>query len=474
MGTERRPQYLLGKARETLILLSAEARGLYQRKALASLASLEFADRNYAAAREHFRAYVKAYPGSQWAWVASVRIGECDEELGQTAAAVASYRLTANAYAAFPVARVLGHAYAGRALEALGQFAEARREQQRALNAWDNDYGKEYGYRYSLFETTFPLPDQPSFVNTKRDLIKFDLADRVAQLTSSVAGAGGALLEQGRWLLLNGRHREAVAPLERLVAEHPRSPLIADARELMPRARLEAALSADDATAVRELEVLAKEPLDFGVLAAKLARAYAMWKRGDRADGEQAMTAALEEWEAHQRPLLVDRPRASLIQDLIEIRKVVLFPPSVRVKEGEVFARRFVITNPAILVRLEGAEDVRLRVISSVPGVNRVLFFTADQLAFLTQLTTRLGPKKPQFDHPWTPAEPSLWDTFFSRIGWGWRLETHPRITKIEFYDRQRTRAGAHVNRGSGGAAVLVEKEGNGWTMKRTLNSWDE
>ena len=58
-----------------------------RRKALATLASLYFSERDYPHARDNFKKYLAAYPDSAWAWVAALRIGQSDEALGDWKAA---------------------------------------------------------------------------------------------------------------------------------------------------------------------------------------------------------------------------------------------------------------------------------------------------------------------------------------------------------------------------------------------------
>ena len=63
------------KAVESLTRLQAQGTGLYHRKALATLASLYFSEREYRKARDGFKQYVAAYPDTAWTWVAALRIG---------------------------------------------------------------------------------------------------------------------------------------------------------------------------------------------------------------------------------------------------------------------------------------------------------------------------------------------------------------------------------------------------------------
>ena len=295
----------LRKAIDTLAALQAEGRGLYHRKALATLSALRFAEGDWANARGDLAKYVQAYSESEWAWVAALRLGLCDQELGNAKQAAASHLATAATHGSNPVARVLGHAYAARAYEAQGQFEAALVEHQKTLAGWDNDYGP----RYSLYATRPPRPSDFGLFTDDAQVLKETVPDRIAQLKRSMAQPGGALLERGRWLLDKQQRQEAIAVLAQLVTKHPRSSIVPEARYLTHRAKLELALDladtekpgADNAGAISALDALGREPLDFAVTAAKIARASLLWKQR-AADAETSMMLALTEWHAEQRP----------------------------------------------------------------------------------------------------------------------------------------------------------------------------
>ncbi len=112
---------LRGKAPSILESLVREASGFERRKAIATLATLRFNEGDDAKAAALYRAYVDAYPDSPYAWVAALRAAECEEPANAKQAAL-MFRAAARRFGANPFARVLGHAYAGRALEAAGDF----------------------------------------------------------------------------------------------------------------------------------------------------------------------------------------------------------------------------------------------------------------------------------------------------------------------------------------------------------------
>lgn len=320
---------LYQKAIDTLAFLQAQGNGLYQRKALATLASLYFSERDYPSARETFTKDSAVYPQSPWAWVAALRIGQSDEALGDWKVAVDSYLAAASKYSSVPFARVLGHAYAARGYEALGQFDRALREYQTGLAVWDTDYGPTYSLHVTQDrKSTRPLsfPDNP-------EVARQSLPGKIAQLKNSISVSGGILLERGRWLIEHGRHGEALVPLEQLLTQYRQSPAIPEARYLVHLARIGGALELadvrnpkrDEAAALAQLDVISNGPYDFGVCAAKIGRASILWKSGASAGAESLMMAALREWYDQQSPQR-QRRRENIERDIAEIRNLVIRP----------------------------------------------------------------------------------------------------------------------------------------------------
>jgi FeS assembly protein SufD len=107
--------------------------------------------------------------------------------------------------------------------------------------------------------------------------------------------------------------QEARTVLDELIAAHPRSAAVLEARRLGHLASLEHALelasvenpAADEPAALRELEALAREPYDFAVFAAGVVRASLLWKRGAAADAQVLMTETLKGW--------LQKPSSSMI-----------------------------------------------------------------------------------------------------------------------------------------------------------------
>jgi tetratricopeptide (TPR) repeat protein len=492
---------LVRKAAATLAALSSLGEGLYHRKALASLASLYFRERDYANARDAYRKYLRSYPRSDWAWVAALRIGQCEEGLGESKAAVNAYRTAGATYASVPLAAVLGHTYAARALEAVARFDEALNDYQQALQEWDDDYGELYSlYVIQRHEGEPFLPTDTAEVR------KASLQPRIRQLQRSAELPGGTLLERGRWLIDKGRHKDAMVPLARLVAQYPESAAVADARYLLHRAGLERALELADVenptgkqrAAVAELTRLSREPSDFIVCAAKIARAAMLWKQGAsaRAQARALMLDALKEWQAVQGVRQPPQPQAGVEEDVAQIHALVFRPRGDGVFSGSTWNAfswpatlpQFIVVHPEVSVELSNGVIVSVEVPRVFPDSARVLFLDAEQIALFTKVITRLGGTKNRHLElldfaDQTPNQPigasltimEFWNQFFpTRPGhWGgWELETYPIITQIAFLDDDRTKAVAHVVVGYSGATVVLEKESGTWRAKRLVNQW--
>jgi TolA-binding protein len=485
----------LARAREVLRTLAAEGGSLSHRRALATLAALDFEEGRYETARAAYRRYVDSYPGSNWAWLARLRIGQCEEALGDPDAAAAAYLAAARAHGDLPPARVLGHEYAARALEAAGEFEKALAEHQRALAGWDN----AFGLRYTTHIRRSSKPRDP-FVPAADagEVAKESLAPRIAQLKASLALPGGALLEQGRAFLSRGRHDEAESALKQLLAGHPESPAAAEGRYLLHRAALERALElanlerpdADDDAAAKALEELARQPHDFAVTAARVAQASLLVRRGEVTRAEALMDAALTAWHERQR---IAQPAAGLERDVAAIRRVVFLPQGGEIyRSGRWNAFDFPRTPPSFMlvnadtkVKLPDGEIVRVAVAQPLDAPSKVLVFDTDQIAFLKKMIATLGgTKRREPGHVMeTPNQPvgdsmqilGLWRHFFpARPGhWGgWEIETYPVVTEIEFTNAERTKAAARVTIGYSGATVELEKESGQWVAKRLTNQW--
>ena len=472
---ERR-EIFVHRAVDVLTRLQAEGHDLYHRKALATLASLYFAEGQYRRARDAYEKYVRSYPNTPWTWVARLRIGQCSEALNEWQAAIDAHLKAASTHASIPLARGLGHAYAARAFEARGRFNRAIEEYRTAVEGWDEDYGAVYSLPVSLprdASQARPHPDDPTVARAA-------LLHRIAQLETSRAAAGGTLLERGRWLVEHGRHDEAVRRLEQLIARYPRSAVIGEARYLVNRARFGRALALadvrnprrDDAAALEQLRQIPAEPYNFAVCAARIATASIVVKTGAIAEADAMMRRALVQWRDYQsarrQPL-----RDPLEQDIADIRTVLIGP-------RRDAAAPFVIVNPEIAVRLPDRQTRRLTVEHAIPGVEHLLFLNDEHQRMLNEIIGAVGG---------TPSEQpegveilGLWQRFFTvqrRVG-GFRMDDRPRaefdtspvIAELEFLNAERTRAAARVVRGHEGGTMVLEKQQGIWKVTASVNNW--
>jgi hypothetical protein len=320
------------------------------------------------------------------------------------------------------------------------------------------------------------------------------LPERIARLKNSLSVPGGALLERGRWLVEHGRHEEALASLEQLLTRHRLSPAVAEARYLSHRARLGSALELadaasskrNDAAAIAQLDLITGDPYDFGVCAARIARASIIWRLG-MPGADSQMTAALNEWFEHQSAQR-ERPRDPIETDIAAIRDLVIRPAGDGILTGwarNTFSRTarstaFVAVNPDISVKLADARNQRLSVYQPLRGIDHVLFLNDEQQAVLTTIVAKVG----RILEPDQPAKIDIlgfWNRFFPaerRFGAIpenvlWILfETYPIITELEFLNAERTKAAARVIVGHEGGTIVLEKRQGVWTAQALVNQW--
>lgn len=458
----------------------------YQRRALATLATLYFERLEYSSARDRYQAYVAQFPGSDYAWVAALRIGQCEEGLRNWRAATAAYRGAAVTYRSIPIAVVLGHAAAARMLEAQGQWDRARDEYQRALAAWDRNDDTELALNWPHVAPH----ERPSAIVKDLLVERAALSRRVEELKSSARAAGGPLLERGRWLLAQQRWSDARATLEQFLTEYPRSAAIPAARYLAHLARLGRALErasgtdpeADVSRAIDELESLSREPYDFVVCAAQLTKASILWKEGRSADADSLMRGALAEWGARQRSQNHAPPTTTLERDVISIRNVVLRPsaggpleivPPVR---SQSLPPPFLLVSSQLKIATADSEIFTVSTSEPLPGTENALFVNAEQIALLKEIAGKIGGSDPKAQLASAAKLATWWNGFFQVGGPAWGsidVETYPIIFRIEFIDARRTHAVVSVRTTiSAGASVVLRKEGSTWKALRVVNRW--
>jgi tetratricopeptide (TPR) repeat protein len=485
---------LMKKALDVLAPLADEGTALYNRKALATVAMLHLGEGDCVNGLKALRHYAASYRDSDWHWIALLRAGQCEETLGNFDRAATTYLQIAGEPHELPVARVLGHEYAARAFEALGDLPRALALHRRALAAWEPTM-------YVRFYVPTPHASANEIPNlTRRDpsaVQKDALTARITEIERALAMPGGVELERGRWLLARGRYDDVIREMRLLTQKPGSSAAAAHGRELLHRAQLMKALELanlerpgnDRAAAMTALAMLGQEPLDFSVVAARIARASMLWvdAGGDAAEG--LLREALEAWHAQQRP---STPSPGIEQDLAAIRRAVFLP-----RGGGVYADGrwdppwpvspppFCLVNTDVLVKDHDGNVTRVSLVLDLDVAQQVVFFNTEQIAVLKDILAQLGGTRRRepgrlMETPNQPIGDSmqilkLWTKFFvARPGhWGgWDLETAPVITEIQFTNAERTKASARVTIGYTGGTVELEKEDGRWIAKRVTNQW--
>ena len=489
------------KADATLLDLARTGAGLYNRKALASLASIGFKERNCGVAVERYREYLLRFPQSEWAWVAGLRIGQCEQFLGNWVEARRAYESVTSARRAPPPALVLGHTFAGRASEALDDFARARTAYERAESAWEQRFADPYFGTYQFYTRLDEEPCNGCDPRSKADVSKEWLRRRSTQLKRSFSLPGGALLERGRFAVIEGAWRKAVTPLDEFIRRYPDSPSAAEARELLTRAKLEIALlqAGPEASeqgkraALTALESLTAEPYGFSVFAAQIARATLHSIVGSTSRAADLMSDALARWHEHGAALYSRRSATALQQDVMDVRDAV-FHPNANWPRHEFSNLRssdspppFFVATPDVRVKLHDDTDVRVEAASRLSARPGSLLLDEEQIAVLGRILTGLGGTKhpaPQASLE-TPKQPiggighiqKFWNRFFT-MGpghWGgWILQTFPIVNEVTFIDAARTRGAARIRTGYQGSTQLLTKGDGTWKVSGVSGLWIE
>jgi tetratricopeptide (TPR) repeat protein len=474
------------KADVTLLDLGRTGDGLYNRKALASLASLKFRQKDCGVAVERYREYVSRFPQSGWAWVAGLRIGQCEQFVGDWVAARRAYESVTPAPRAAPPGLVLAQTFAGRASEALGDPQRARTAYERAERAWDPHFADQYFGTYQFYTRLDEEPCNGCDPRSKVDVSREWLRRRSAQLKRSLSLPGGALLERGRFFVTEGIWRDAVAPLDEFIRRYPDSPSADEARELRTRAKLEIALlqAGPEATeegrraALASLDSLAQEPYSFSVFAAHVARATLHSILGST-QATELMSDALARWHDHGAALFGKRSVTNLQQDVMDIRDAVFNP------KGN--PPLFFIVTPDVRVKLHDDSVVRVEAASRLCARPGALLLDEEQIAVLERILMGLGGtsrRAPQGVME-TPNQPiggveqiqKFWNRFFT-MGpghWGgWLLQTFPIVGEVTFIDAARTRGAARIRIGYQGSTQLLTKDDGRWKVTGSSGHWIE
>jgi tetratricopeptide (TPR) repeat protein len=482
------------RAIELLGELARDGSDGVRRTAHAMLASELFANGDDQRACTEFRRFIAAYPRSDWTWVASLRVGQCEEALQRWQIAADAYRRASTMHAGTPAAVLLGHAYAARALEGVGDFNAALNEYRQASAAW---FGHErLRYALSIRRRAPARPGAPSG-DDATEVTKPALELRRTQLSATLATPGGALLERARWALGRGHRSNARDIVRRFQVQFPRSRLARDARYLAHAADFEDALdlaAADDprdvAGAKQRLETLSREPADVVVSLAKLARASLMTIEGT--PGSDALVKdALDEWLKLKTALPPAVP-GSLNADADAVRRAVFRPLG-----GGVYARGwnamdwprvlppFLIAPAMLPVQESDGRVTMLPASRPLPGLENTLYLSEQDFELLRRTMAILGGSlrfvpASVMATPNQPAGASqtilkLWNRFFPmRAGhWGgWEFASYPVIRTIEFTNPERTKASVPVTIGYSGGTVLLEKIDGEWRALDIVNQW--
>lgn len=478
----------LARSTRALLDLADRGHGDWPKRALALLASQQFANRDFKEAITTYQRYITRYPQSDWAPVAALHIGQAQVQSGDTASARATFRTAATAAPSRPVLRVVALTWASQVSAALREFDAELADSRRALEAWDPRLGP-----------TLRFGSAPATETLSTQLQREDLAARIDQLTASLSEPGGVDLETGRWRLRRGDWDAALTILEGLPLAHPASPVLPMARALVHRARLERALALADVAnpkrdvgaADNDLKGLAAESLDFGVAGAGFARAAMSWTNGRPDEARDLLRGGLEAWRTGQ-PIAPTPAVDSLAADVLAIRDVVfrplgggLYPPRWNGFDFPASLTPYLLALGRVQVVQPGGRTESVAVNRQPAGFSNVLFFDADQEALLNTLMTRLGgtATRRTVDVMETPNQPigrsvdilKLFNEFFpARPGhWGgWVFFTYPLVHSIEFRDAARTRAAAAVEIGYAGATVILEKRKGTWVAVMLTNEW--
>jgi tetratricopeptide (TPR) repeat protein len=487
---------LLARVIELLAELARDGSDRVRRTAHAMLASELFANGDDQRACAEFRRFIAAYPRSDWTWVASLRVGQCEEALQHWQMAADAYRRASTMHAGTPAAVLLGHAYAARALEGVADFKAALSEYRQAIAGW---FGQErMRYELSIWRRRPPAPPSAPFEYDATEITKPALESRRTQLSATVTTSGGALLERARWALGRGARNDAREIVSQLLVQFPRTPLARDARYLAHVADFEDALdlaAADDprdvAGAKQKLETLSREPADVVVSLAKLARATLMTIEGTPGSDPLAKEA-LDDWLKLQ-PAVPPAVPGSLNADADAVRRVVFRPLGGGVSAGGWNARElpgalppFLIAPATLLVQESNGRVRTLSASRPLPGLENTLYLSEQDFELLRRTMVILGGSLRHVPASVmaTPIQPAgasqtimkFWNRFFPmRPGhWGgWEFATYPVIRTIEFTNRERTKASVPVTSGYAGGTVLLEKIGGEWRMLGFVNRWD-
>ena len=475
---------ILRKTYDALTPVATSGTGVYARRALAALASLDYNEGDFDAARVRFATYLSAYPSTAYSWVAAIRVGQCEQLLGDVDAAASAFREAATRYADIAVARELASAYAGRANEMRSRFQEAVVDYERALARWGD---RRRSARMEGFGLG-PAVAGWTFVDVNGTV----LDERLSELRASLRFAEGPVLERGRAALNDGRLGDAVKLFDRFLVDYPQSSLAGDARWLSHRARLGQAVDLarpssagpDDAAALAQLAALAREPVDDVTPLEQVVRGTIMVRRGEGDAAASLVTAALRDWQRRQQTTTrASSLAADVARDVADIRARVFDEGGTSAPWRASFQwrhsnARYQIINPDIVVALAGAVPKR-EVVYPASTPENALFMRSDQMSLLVDsLNTLVDVREPRAGRP-APFPRELLDfitTYLpadqSMLG---RLSTFasiPNVLSVTFTDEARTRADVVIRTWSSGGTLKMEKQQGAWRVTAVVGGY--
>jgi TolA-binding protein len=461
------------KAVETLSALAGSGTGLYARRALATLASLQYSERNFAEAQLAFARYLDAYPNTPWSSIAAIRIGQCHELAGNLNAAIDAYRNAAVRFGSISLVRALARAYAGRVSDAAGRPEDAAAEYELALEGWGNLQRAARMETYQVADMVEGMPVEVEGLALKA---------RLDEIRASLATAEGRQLETGRRLLAANDRAAALVAFESFIRTYPASRLVPEARRLTSRIRIEQAIAQagpvnaprDTASAIATLAAVQSEAWDEFAGVGRIVAATLTLRNGTRAQADAMITAALREWRDKQTIAPSTLP-ADVAADVAAIRRQIF--------EGEDSAAwawrfgwnraspAFLVVNPHIAVQLPNATAAR----ETVYPVSTLspLFMTTEAMTLLVDSLNALAEENPErrsvarvpvemrnFLGTHLPLEMGmLWSTGITSFA------SIPNVCAVVFTNAERTRANVEIRTSSSGGTLVMERTAAGWRV---------
>ena len=462
------------KAVETLSALANSGTGLHPRRALATLASLLYSERNFAAARTEFSRYLGAYPNTAWSWIAAIRIGQCHELTGNHGAAIDAYRSAAVRFGSIALSRMLARAYAGRVSDAAGRLEDAATEYEQALDGWGNLQRTVRMESYRVADSVEGMPVEVQGLALKA---------RLDEIRASLATAEGRQLENGRRLLAANDFAAALVAVESFIRTYPASTLVPEARRLTSRIRIEQAIAQagpvnaprDTAGAIATLAAVQSETWDEIAGVARILAAALTLRTGTRAQADAMITAALREWQEKQTSTPSTLP-AEVAADVAAIRRQVFEGGDAGTawqwRFGWSNARpSFLVVNPHITVQLLDAPAAR-ETVYPVSALSPV-FMPTEAMTLLVNSLNEVGVENAErgsvarvpvemrnFLGTHLPLEMGMLQstgvTSFASI---------PNVLSVVFTNAERTRAIVGIRTSSSGGTLVMEKADGGWRV---------